>query len=118
MATFKLTRCKLRDGWLVPAKNTDALEVDWPGLVKLLAPTKSFEAKRALRIGVRPSAFVGLLRQPSGAVTNFVVRNADLSGDIRGLVKNDPTFTTRFVDAYRVDVAAWDSQVLESRKTV
>lgn len=118
MATFKLTPCKLRDGWLVPKKDSALVETDWAGLVQLLAPSRSYNAVKTLRIGVRPSAYVGLVRQPNGAVTNFVVRNMDLSGDIRGLVKNDPTFSSRFVSAYRVEDAAWDSQVLEAQKTV
>lgn len=118
MASFKLTRCKLRDGWLVPIKNNPPVEVEWDGLVKLLAPSGTFEAKRTLRLGAAPNSFIVLVRQPSGYVSNFAVRNINLSGDIRGLVKSDPLLPVRFVDAYRVDEAGWDAQVLEAQKTV
>ena len=114
MATFKLTRCKFRDGWLVPKKGELQVEVDWNGLVSILAPSKSYDALKTLRVGVAPNAYVGLVRQPTGAVTNFAIRNVDLSGDVRVISKRDPTFQTRLVDAYRVDYAQWDASVQET----
>lgn len=118
MATFKLTPCKFRDGWLVPKKDAAPLEVDWKGLCAILAPSKTLEAKRNLRIGVAANSYVGLLKQANGSVTNFVIRNTDLTGDVRALAKRDPAFSTRLTDAYRIDAAVWDSQMLEAQKSV
>lgn len=114
MAKFILTKCKLREGWLVPKKGEMPVQVDWQGLCEKLAPSNSPQAKRALRMGIGVNSFVGLLRQPSGQVTNFVIRNINLSGDVRSIVQRDPNFPARLVDAYRIDLADWDDAVLEA----
>jgi hypothetical protein len=113
MATFRLRRCKLRDGWFVPKKDEQPLEVDWKGLCEMLAPSRSPESRRTLRAGVSANAYVGLIRQSNGAVTNFVIRNPDMTGDVRALAKRDPTFPVRLVDAFRIESAEWDSAMLE-----
>jgi hypothetical protein len=114
MASFVLQKCKLRDGWLVPVKNTEPLTLDWGELCALLAPSKSQRALLTLR-HIQVSGYVGLVRQPT-FVSNFVVRNADLSGDIRQTIKRDPTFAQRLVDAYRVDSVVWDDKLVEPQK--
>jgi hypothetical protein len=117
MATFKLTPCKLRDGWLVPKKGEQPLEMDWKQLREALAPTRSLLALRNLRIGMQPNAYVGLLKQPNGLTTNFVVRNTDLSGDLRRMVRQDPLLAQRLIAAYRVESVQWDDKVIEPATT-
>ena len=113
MATFRLQPCKLRDGWFVPKKATAAIEVDWNGLRTRVAPSATPRAQSVLR-NIAAQAYVGTLKQPNGTVTNFVIRNADLSGDIRGVLKRDPLFAHRLVDVYRVDSVVWDDKTIET----
>lgn len=117
MASFVLRKCKFRDGWLVPDKGATAEEHGWVSLCAKLAPSMSAEAKRTLRIGATTGAFVGLLRQPDGRVTNFAVKRADLEGDIREMVRKDPTIPSRLVEAYLVERAEWDSRFIETAGT-
>ena len=112
MAIFVLQKCKLRDGWLVPVKNTEPLTLDWKQACALLAPSNTDRARLLLR-QMQVSSYVGLVRQPT-FVSNFVIRNADLSGDMRSTVKRDPSFAQRLVDAYRVDSVVWDASMTES----
>jgi hypothetical protein len=111
MATFVLRKCKLRDGWLVPVKNTEPVTLEWKEAVQLLAPSKSVAALKTLRM-MSVSSFVGLVRV-NGQTANFLVRNADLSGDVRATVKRDPSFADRLVDAYRVESVDWEDRMIE-----
>ena len=115
MATFVLRKCKLRDGWLVPVKNNEPVVLDWAAVCKLLAPSKTAEAMKALRL-MTVSSYVGLV-QANGRISNFVVRNPDLSGDIRATVKRDPTFAQRLVDAYRVESVDWEDKMIEPSRS-
>ena len=113
MASFQLTPCKIREGWLVPLKDAAPLTLAWPALCALLAPSGSVLAKANLRKGAAPSAFAILVTQPSGGVSNILLRNTDLSGDIRGLLKRDQGFERRVVGAFRFDQVSWDAGVVE-----
>lgn len=114
MASFRITPCKLREGWLVPQKGEPQKQVTWAELCELAAPSGSLVAKQNLRKCAAQSAFVLLLRHQTGAIVNAIVRNPDLSGDVRGLLKRDPTFETRLVGAFRFDDVRWDDTVVEA----
>lgn len=116
MASFLLQQCRFRDGWLVPKKGESPVEVDWKGLCERLAPSRSMQARMNLR-RISPNTYVGLLRQANGSTTNFVLRNLDLSGDVRGLAKANPLFDRMLVAAYRVDRVAWDDRMIEATKS-
>jgi len=111
MATFRLQPCKLRDGWFVPQK-VAPITLDWAGLRSRVAPSASVRAQTNLR-QLAVQGYVGTVRQPNGQITNFVLRNADLSGDVRGLTKRDPMFSQRLVDVYRVEAVDWDDRTIE-----
>jgi hypothetical protein len=113
VASFLLTPCKIREGWLVPQKDTAQLTLEWPALCALLAPSGTVQAKASLRKGAAPSAYAVLLSHPSGFVSNVLLRNADLSGDIRGVLKRDPSFESRVVGAFRFEQVSWDAGVVE-----
>lgn len=95
-------------------KNEATISTDWKGLCEKLAPSKSPQSRRTLRAGIRLNAYIGLIRQPNGTVTNFVVKNTDMSGDIRSMVRRDPALESKLVDAYRVDFVEWDSSFTEA----
>jgi len=114
MASFLLTPCKIREGWLVPKKGEPSIEVNWPQLCERLAPTGSLPGRQTLRKAAAVGAYALLVRQSSGAVTNVVLRNPDLSGDIRGILKRDPTLEGRVLAAYRFEAVKWDDVVVEA----
>lgn len=113
MASFRLTRCRIREGWLVPKKGEPSTQVSWKELCAIAAPSGTLVAKQNLRKCAAQSTFVMLLRHPTGSVTNTIFRNPDLSGDIRALLKRDPTIEKRLVDAFRFDEVQWDDSVVE-----
>ena len=117
MASFRLVPCKLRDGWLVPRKDGEALALSWPELCARMAPSGSLLAKQNLRKAAAPNTYVILVRQPSGGISNVLVRNADMTGDIRALVQRDPTFAGRVVEAFRFEQVSWDDAVVEPGAT-
>ena len=113
MASFQVTPCKVRDGFLVPKKHEAPLTMtSWKALCALLAPSGSLAAKGNIRKFAAPNTFVVLLKSQHG-ITNVVVRNGDLSGDIRGVVDRDPTFESRVAGIYRFDSVVWDDVVVE-----
>lgn len=112
MATFTLLPCKYRDGWLVKRRDATPLTVDWKGLCELVAPSQSKAAYYSLRRLV-PSAFVGVVKSAQGRLSNFVVVNPDLSGDIRNIVKQNPNFPSTLSDVYRVESVVWDDVMIE-----
>ena len=114
VASFRITPCKLREGWLVPRKGEPPKQVTWTELCELAAPSGSLVAKQNLRKCAAQSAYVLLLRHSTGAVVNAIVRNPDLSGDIRGLLKRDPLFESRMVGAFRFDAVQWDDAMVET----
>lgn len=113
MASFTLALCGYREGWLVRKRGAEPFTVDWKGLCDLLAPSKSLQAKRSLRL-LAASTFVGTIRQPNGAITNFIVRNTDLSGDIRDVVKRNPRFAESIASVYLVTAVQWEDRMLEA----
>lgn len=113
MASFLLTPCKIREGWLVPKKDAEPLSLSWPALCALLAPSGTLLAKANLRKAAAPSAYALLVRQSSGVVSNVLLRNPDMSGDIRGVLARDPSFESRVVGAFRFDSVSWDAGVVE-----
>ncbi len=120
MATFILQRCKYREGWLVPKKGEQPLQLEWHELCERLAPSGSMRARMMFRQAA-PNAFIGLVRQHDGSVTNFVYRNHDLSGDVRALVKANPAFERQLVDVFRVEKVLWEDRMIEvgsPRKTM
>jgi len=113
VASFRLTQCKIREGWLVPQKDGEMLTLAWPALCALLAPSGTLQAKMNLRRAAAPHTFALLVKQPSGVVSNVLLRNPNLSGDIRSIVQRDLSFESRFVAAFRFDSVSWDDAVVE-----
>jgi hypothetical protein len=114
VARFVLSPCKLRESRLVAQKGESPVTLNWPELCKLLAPSRDPQAFQVLQL-LRAQAFVGLTKHPRGnGVTNFVLLNADRSGDLKQILKRDPTFGDRLESVYRVEEARWDASVKEA----
>ena len=78
MASFTLSPCKLREGWIVPVKNAEKLVVDWKGLCSKLAPHRTPAAVLALG-KLKALSYAGLRVLPTGQKSCFVLHNANLS---------------------------------------
>lgn len=113
MARFVLTPCHIREDQVVPTSGMAAVELDWPKVVELLAPSNSLNAKMTLR-RLRVNAFVGTLKAPPGKpATNFLFQNLDRANRIGWLLKRNPNFPNMVEQIYRVEVALFDSKVEE-----
>ena len=112
MARFVLTPCKLRADKAVPLTTQEPLLLDWAGLTKLLAPSRSLNALATLR-RLRVNSYVGLALQENGAVTNFLFMNDDRSSNMESLLKRKPSLSTQLQALYRVDEAVLDARVEE-----
>lgn len=112
MASFTLRPCKLRDGWFVPRKEEPTVTVGWKELCARLMPRPSKQAMLALG-KLQASTYVGLRKLPDGRPSSFVWRNADLSGDARGLVQSNPQLGEQLVALYLVESVRWDGGVVE-----
>lgn len=124
MARFVLTPCHIREDRVVPSG--DAVELDWPKVAALLAPSQSPQALTTLT-RMRTNSYVGLLRPtkvpqqtkvlPSRALepvpTNFIFLNDNRGNEIGWLLKRQPDFPDRVEQIYRVDVALFDTKIEE-----
>ena len=129
MARFVLTPCRLREDRLVP--DGEPIELDWPKVAALLAPSRSYEALMTLR-RMSTNAYVGLKMKPlpigvyipperKAAVNaerakqpvNFLFLTPDRSNEIGWLLKKSPSFLDDLLKVYRVDVALYDAKVEE-----
>ena len=113
MSKFVLRRCHVRDGILAPTKDQEALTVDWPKLTEMLAPSKTREALMTLK-SLRVGAFVGLTKKKQGSISNFMLLNQDRSATLEWVLKRDPEFEAKLLEAYRVDEIVWDSSIVEA----
>lgn len=126
MARFVLVPCRLREDRIIA--DGDPLDLDWPKMTALLAPSKSHEALMTLR-RLKTNTYVGLLKEPqrpgmgktaaqaalAAPPTNFVFQNRDPnSNHIGWLLKKKPAFPETLKALYRVDVAAFDAKFEES----
>ncbi len=113
MAKFILQPCKLREEWLVPTKDP-AIRLSWSELCAKLAPSRDERALKSLQL-LQIGAFVGLSSRAGKPPSNFVLLNPDRSGNLKQVLKGDPTFASRLLEVYLVEEARWDSKVVERR---
>jgi hypothetical protein len=122
---FVLRPCHIRAEKVVP--DGDPIELDWPKLVALLAPSQTYDAQMTLR-RMKTNAYVGLLKRPlpkgsppakvreheSAPPTNFLFYNVDAtSNDITWLLKRIPDLPDILKALYVVDVALFDTKIEE-----
>ena len=120
MARFVLTPCRIREDRVVPSG--EPVEMDWPKIAKLLAPSQTSNALMVLR-RMRVNAYIGLLKHPTDALgtarphkgppTNFLFQNQDKGNGIGWLLKRNPNFPEQVELLYRVDEATFDARFEE-----
>lgn len=109
MTTLTLQRCRLRGTKLVPQRDSEPEDLDWPGLVERLAPSQSIQALLLLR-HVKPGEFVGTRRR-QGRPSAFKIALPD--GQIKSVLRAQPTFGSDLLEVYRVERTQWDASMTE-----
>jgi len=109
MTTLTLQRYKLRGTKLVPQRDAVPEDLDWPKLVERLAPSGSTYAMLLLR-HAKPGEFVGT-RTRDGQPSAFKI--AVPGGQIRSILKAQPTFGSDLLEVYRVERTQWDASMTE-----
>lgn len=94
------------------SRDEEPLVLSWSGLCGLLAPSRERQALVNLRM-LQQGAFVGLTKQATGLLSNFIFLNQDRSNRVEWYLKRDPTFEQRLHVVYRVVGAQWESTVTE-----
>jgi hypothetical protein len=114
VAKFSLLPCSLREFWLCPLKGSEPVSFSWSELARKFAPSGEIAALRTLR-ALKTGAFVGLLAHPRQPILyNFLLLNTDRSGDLTKILRQDPSFSSRLREVFRVEWAEWDSRIAES----
>jgi hypothetical protein len=118
LARFVLQPAKVRDDWIVVDRTAEPIELDWPKLRQLLAPHGTVEGVATLR-RMKPRAFIGLKRaspafqQQGIKVTNFMFMDSFGQGNLRWLIKQQPTFPDQIESVYRIEVVQWDERLVD-----
>lgn len=114
MSRFLLQPSRLLQTRLVDDKNQEAIDLTFDQLVKKLVPNK--DVNEAIKLGrLKPGSFVGLVhsaRFPEKVVI-FVLHNEDRTGELSYVLKRDPSFETRLIQAWRVAECSYDRKVTE-----
>lgn len=114
MARFVLQPCRLREGKLVPEKDSETLTMNWRELVSKLAPSNRVEALKTLQY-LQRGAYVGLLEQDGNRPpSNFCFVAQDRSGNVGEVLRRNPSFSRRLKEVYQVVELERDSGMMES----
>jgi hypothetical protein len=114
MSRFVLKPCRLRDGKLVPEKESESITMTWRELVSKLAPSNRVEALKTLQY-LQRGAFVGLLdRGGNMPPSNFCFVAQDRSGNISEVIRRNPSFSRKLKEVYQVVELERDSGMMES----
>ena len=97
--TLTVRKCLLRRGLLVPRGEPETLTL--PDAIKRLAPSGGRGAKLNV-LRVRSNSFIGLIKK-NGSVSNFIISNVTMDGDIRWLLHKKPEIEDQILEVYRVD---------------
>lgn len=110
MAKFVLQPCKVLATSFVPL-NEGAIECDFKTLMDLVAVREdpAHLAKiKALKIG----SFIGKSQVTKGMV-NFLLINRNNGPSFEWIDDKDPTFKSRVLSVYRVELAQWGGSAVE-----
>ena len=108
MAEFVLRPCSVRLDKIAIGAPDEAVQYDWNGLVKALAPDRRRSSLQTLG-SVRPGSYVGVLN--GGAV--FYLQTQNRTNKIKWLLASDPQFPQKVRSMYRVESVQWDGNSLE-----
>jgi len=106
--------CKLREDRLVPVKGAEQRIFTETGAIEHFKLDIGKPADVAILRSLNPAAYIGMVRSKlNGSPVRFYARNHDLSGDVSWVLKQDPTFSDRLLEAWLVVSSQWDSKVIE-----
>lgn len=85
-------------------------------LLARFLPTGVSKSEASKLLGLRAGMFIGKVRSAKtpGKEVQFVLYNQDGSGNIDFVLKNDPSFESRLIEAYRVEHAEYDVTLTEA----
>jgi hypothetical protein len=119
MSKFILKPAHLLQTKLVLSKNEPEIELDFKELVKRFVPDTLPQEKMKL-LNLRHGMFIGKShsQKRQGGKCIFVLFNVDREGSIDFVLKKDPTFEARLLEAYFVESAKYDAKVTETQAKV
>lgn len=114
VSKFVLKPARLLQTRLVPSKDEKAIELSFPELVTYFARADRGEGMKLC--GLRQGMYVGLTNSAKmpGRKIIFVLYNENRTGNVDFVLKNDPSFSTRLLEAYRVEEASYDGVITEA----
>ncbi len=117
MSKFVLKPAHLLQTRLVVSRAEPEFELDFKGLVKKFLTDKAPQERFKL-VGLKHGMFIGhsASRKRPGEKCIFVLFNVDRGGNIDFVMKKDPTFPSRLIDAYFVESAEYDAKLSEQHQ--
>jgi len=116
VSKFILKPARLLQTRLVTSKTGEAIELEFPELLAKFVPVPDRMEGMKL-VGLRHGMFIGLTnsaRTPGKKVV-FVLYNENGTGNVDFVLKNDPSFEMRLIEAYRVEEATYDGVISENQ---
>lgn len=115
MAKFVLKPARILQTRLVTSKTDEAFELDFIQLLLKLKPET--EREKLLLANLRKGGFIGKTQNPRDpkAKNIFWLFNQDRTGNIDYVLKKDPSFPFRVLEAYRVEEAVYDVKISENQ---
>jgi hypothetical protein len=109
----ELRPCKFREGKFTVLEKAELEVLELAQLRERLLLTENTPLVRAKITHVRSNAYVGIVRGVEGAQVGFVLLNDDRSGNCQWLLKKDPTFADRLVEAWKVEAVHMEGSTLQ-----
>jgi hypothetical protein len=119
VSKFVLKPARLLQTRLVLTKSAAPIELDFVEMVAKFCPS-GLPFEKTKMTNLRHGMFVGRtksVRRP-GESTVFVLFNQDRRGNVEHVLKRDPTFEPRLIEAYFIDVAEYDAKIFEANQKV
>jgi hypothetical protein len=116
VSKFILKPARLLQTRLVTSKTGEPVELDFRQLLaKFLSYPDRMDAMKLM--GLRHGAFIGLTKsaRTPGKQVVFVLYNENRTGNVDFVLKSDPSFAIRLVEAYRVEAAVYDGVITEAQ---
>ena len=111
MAKFTLLPCVVREDRISP-KGEPPIVLQWEEMAKRFAPSQDRNALTLL-LRLRPTGYVGLVRDERGVPRAFSLFVTSRNNHIRWHIKRDPMFAERVLEIYRVEAVELDARLLD-----
>jgi hypothetical protein len=119
VSKFVLKPARLLQTKLVTSKTDPEFELDFKQLLRRFVPLNAPQERFKL-LNLRHGMFVGLSKSQKrpGGKCIFVLSNIDRSGNIDFVLKRDPSFEIRLLEAYFVESSEYDGKLSEQPQKV